>query len=469
MQSKAQKTDNSRVTRKRILIEASKLADVKMDGIKRYVVELLCAFSRLNLEDDIHLDVLIFDNVYPLAGLPTEYLALEQPAPEQDARHRWLGRLGRLVPPILVRPAKYLIPAWASRRFIGKEKQHIRVPAVKLTVRNLPLLVLPPAIMTLLQKMTPVRLEQYLRARGILEPTPVAVDKPHYDVIHLTLPNVYQHIRNMSTPLLVTVHDLCHIACPEHQTRSNSITLKTGLDLAVSRDANFLAVSMATQEQLIEEYSLDPGRIRKVHNGCSAEHFHPVRDPAMRKQTCQKYGIPNSPFLLALSTIEPRKNLAFTIEAFNLLVQDLAGLDINLIIAGARGWKDHGIIQAAEKSERIHLTGYIADEDLAYIYSSARGFVYASHYEGFGFPLIEAMSCGLPVIYGNNSSMPEIVGNAGLPVNAHDIHDITRQMHRLVCDDELAGSLSRRSLERAREFSWEKTAAQTLTAYREFS
>jgi glycosyltransferase involved in cell wall biosynthesis len=113
----------------------------------------------------------------------------------------------------------------------------------------------------------------------------------------------------------------------------------------------------------------------------------------------------------------------------------------------------------------LPILGYIADEDLAAIYSSAYGFLYVSHYEGFGLPLLEAMSCGVPVIYGNNSSMPEIVGNAGLAADSWDVDDITRQMHRLVFDAELAKSLGRAALKRSRDFSWERTAQKTLAAY----
>ena len=169
---------------------------------------------------------------------------------------------------------------------------------------------------------------------------------------------------------------------------------------------------------------------------------------------------------MALSTIEPRKNLSGTIEAFELLVDELEDLDINLVIAGNKGWKSHKIIQSAKASERIHLTGYIDDADLATIYSASRAFVYVSHYEGFGLPLLEAMQCGVPVIFGNNSSMPEIVGEAGLPADSDSVMDIAQQMQRLVCDDKLAESMGNHGLERASEFSWDKTGKKTLDIYR---
>jgi glycosyltransferase involved in cell wall biosynthesis len=448
--------------RKRVLIEASKLADEKMDGIKRYVVELLREFSRLNPDGArIDLDIMIHDEVCPLADLPGG----SRSQGESDGHRSWLSNLGGLFPPILLYPIRWLIPDWASRRFLGKAKSELQVPALHQSAGKLPLLLLPPILVGLFQKLIPERLVQYLWAKGTLEPLSKDVDPEPYDLIHLTLPNNHHYIRRTSTPMLVTVHDLCHIACPQYQTRANSVSLRMGLDRSVAAGADFLTVSHATQSQLVHQYGLAPGRVDTVHNGCSPEHFHPVQHSVTRTKICRKYQIPDSPFLLALSTIEPRKNLARTIRAFDLIAEELNESKISLVIAGARGWKSNKVIRAVKNSPRIHLTGYIADEDLASIYSSARGFVYISHYEGFGLPLLEAMCCGVPVIYGNNSSMPEIVGDAGLAADPGDIRDIARQMRRLICDDELVESLKLRALDRAAAFSWSGTAMQTMALY----
>lgn len=441
-------------TNKRVLIEASKLADEKMDGIKRYVVELLTAISKLNPGDSgLEIDVMILDSTCPLSELSGGSLASEKPASGQRGGNALLQGLGGLIPPILIYPIRWLIPGWASRRFLGKEKKDLQAPVLNTGGGNLAYLVLPPF------------LSRYLWGQGFLDLPPKKVDPDSYDLVHLTLPNNLHYIRKTSTPMLVTVHDLCHVACPRYQTRANSITLRKGLDRAVRRGDSFLAVSDATRKQLIEEYALPSDRVSTAHNGCRAEHFYPVTDTAIHARACRKYEIPDAPFLLALSTIEPRKNLSRTIEAFELLAHEPGDMKFNLVIAGARGWKSHRIMRAAKTSRHIHLTGYIADADLAAIYSAAHGFVYVSHYEGFGLPLLEAMRCGLPVIYGNNSSMPEIVGEAGLAADPADVGDIARQMRRLISEDKLAESLGRQALERAVSFSWEQTAEQTLAAY----
>jgi len=439
---------------KRILIEASKLADEKIDGIKRYVVELLGAISKMNPGNQgLEIDVMILDSVHPLAELSENNHTSANRAITQRESHALLRGLAGLIPPILIYPVRWLIPDWALRRFLGKKKKDLQVPAPGVEGGYFAYLVLPPF------------LSGYLWGQGFLDLPPKAVDPDPYDLVHLTLPNNNHYIRRTSTPMLVTVHDLCHVACPRYQTRANSITLRKGLDQAVQSGSNFLSVSNATREQMLLEYDLEPDRVSTAHNGCSARHFHPVTDPVTRSQVRLKYHIPDSPFLLALSTIEPRKNLLRTIEAFELLADDIDDFDVNLVIAGTRGWKSHTIMRAAKASRRIHPIGYIDDADLAAIYSAARGFVYVSHYEGFGLPLLEAMQCGIPVIFGNNSSMPEIAGDAGLAADSNDVHDIARQMRRLVNDDELALSLGQRALDRARHFSWDQTAARTLAAY----
>ena len=452
-------------SRKRVLIEASKLADRNMDGIRRYVVELLEAFHRMDNTDLPDIDVMIFDEVFTLEEAIAGLHSPSDSMPGQIQGASWAGRIVSLIPPALLYPIKWLIPAGVSRRFLGKEKSELQVPQFEPGVRQVIMLLLPPAFVPLLQKVIPERLVQFFWARGILKPLPRAVDPTPYDLVHHTLPNNCHFVRPGDKPHLVTVHDLCHIACPEFQTRANAFTLKMGLDSSVANGSGFLSVSDATREQLIDAYSLEPDRVITAHNGCNSKLFRPVADEETRRATCRKYGIPEKPYLLTLSTIEPRKNLARTIEAFSRFISEPGAPEINLVVAGPKGWKSSNIMHAAESSEHIFLTGYIGDEDLAALYSSARVFVYASHYEGFGLPLLEAMHCGIPVIYGNNSSMPEIVGTAGLPVDSRDTENLVHQMRRLVCDDDLAAELGRQGLERSGRFTRDHAAERTLTPY----
>jgi len=468
--------------RPRLLIEASKLADEGMDGIKRYVVELLQALRETPLAQRWEIDLLIRDRVVPLAELPAPRAGTAGPAPAAgpgpaSAAQRLLRGLDPLVPPILLGPIRWLVPAWAARRFLGKEKSELNVPGaqVSLAVR-----LLPPALYAALQACLPRRLVLALWERGRLPRRLVLplwergwllrfqrrADPEAYDLVHLTLPNNGHYLGATRTPVLVTVHDLCHLACPEYQTRASNLTLSVGLDRAVEMGASFLAVSEATRQQMLRAYGLDPSRVATVPSGCREGLFHPVFDPGRRAEARRRYGLPEVPFLLTLSTLEPRKNLVGTVRAFEILRAEFGVDDVILVIAGPRGWKSGELMRAvARNRERIHLPGFIDDADLAAIYSSAAGFVYASHYEGFGFPLLEAMRCGAAVVYGDNSSMPELVGDAGLPVDSRDPRAIARQLQRLLREEGLARELGRRALARSKEFTWQRTAADTARVY----
>jgi glycosyltransferase involved in cell wall biosynthesis len=462
--------------RPRVLVEGSKLADEKMDGIKRYVTELLLAYRDGDHSERFDIDVAIRGHAYPLAEVPSRYLPrpdgsdedelLDIERPLTSARHRIFEGLGVLIPPILLHPIKWLVSDSVARRVFGKSKDALTVPRLTTDARNIVVLLVPPAVIQLLQGLLPNRIALSLWARGVFLMAPQPVDLDGYDLVHLTLPNNFHYLPPTQLPVVVTVHDLCHLACPEHQTRANSMTLELGITRSLESGASFLSVSEATRTQMIDAYALEPSRATAVHSGCNAEWFHPVDDPAHRERVRRKYKIPDGPFLLTLSTIEPRKNLAGALRAFDLLIKEYDQPDVVLVIAGARGWKSRNVFrQAGLSPDRVHLTGYIDDQDLAALYSEARGFVFASHYEGFGFPVLEAMRCGIPVIYGNNSALPEIVADAGLPVDADDVRDIARQLDRLLTDDDLARTFGKRALYRASEFSWARTAQETLAVY----
>ncbi|MEL6868065.1 MAG: glycosyltransferase family 1 protein, partial [Bacteroidota bacterium] len=165
--------------------------------------------------------------------------------------------------------------------------------------------------------------------------------------------------------------------------------------------------------------------------------------------------------------IEPRKNLLNTAKAFLRLIEEHPDLDVHLVICGKKGWKFEELFKEdLTQSKRIHFTGFVNDEDLPLLYAHALALCYVSYYEGFGLPPLEAMSCGTPVIFGDNSSMPEVVGKGGLPAVADDVEAIKSQMHRLVADPVFREELAREAWRQSRRFSWLKTTLQTLEAYR---
>ena len=452
--------------RTRILIEASKLAHPKMDGIKRYVVELLRSLAAQAADEELNIDVLVQNQFYPIQELRGWQFEPCSSTPPLGSLDRALKRIGSLVPPILLIPVKWVMPDWIARNFFGRSKSELSVPKVRLNGPDVLALVMPPFIW---QKFTQTRWGLLLKNRRVIEYAIRSEDLEQYDLIHITLPNNANKIPPTTVPKLVTVHDLSHIVCPELQTPANSIMLEVGLNRSIEDNAHYLAVSNATRAQLLEQYVLEIDKVTTVHNGCRTQYFHPVPDSGTLAQVRNKYQIPGSPYLLTLSTIEPRKNLENTLRAFQLLLQDGNYSNINLIIAGSRGWKDRRINRLVDATSRVHYAGYVADDDLAAVYSAALGFVYVSHYEGFGLPLLEAMACGVPVIHGNNSSMPELVGEAGLAADSNDVDDIARQIHRLVTDDELRKSLRHKALARAEDFSWHQAAIETVAVYKKLT
>jgi glycosyltransferase involved in cell wall biosynthesis len=171
-----------------------------------------------------------------------------------------------------------------------------------------------------------------------------------------------------------------------------------------------------------------------------------------------------------LSTLEPRKNLLNTTKAFVGFRREHPEAEISLVIAGRKGWKFEELItDQSAKDDRIVFTGFVEDEDLPALYSSACALLFVSHYEGFGLPALEGMNCGLPVIYGKDGALPEVVGDAGLPASSNDILDIQDKIARLALDRDLREELSVRALARVDQFSWADTVQKTLEIYRKAS
>ena len=174
------------------------------------------------------------------------------------------------------------------------------------------------------------------------------------------------------------------------------------------------------------------------------------------------------PFILYLGTLEPRKNLKSLILAYNEIKKKFP--EYKLIIGGAKGWGYKNIFQIIDNlgiDKDIIFTGYIPEKDLPSLYNSAELFVYPSFYEGFGLPPLEAMACGTPVITSNTSSLPEVVGNAGIMVDPNNVNQLADAMYKVLTDDNLRRDMIKKGLKRAKMFSWKKTAKETLKVYEE--
>jgi glycosyltransferase involved in cell wall biosynthesis len=287
-----------------------------------------------------------------------------------------------------------------------------------------------------------------------------------YDLIHTPLPQNLEFVKHIKGQHLVTVHDMTHKYFPQLHRKDNVAIAESGMKWAQKLNAHILAISKATKNDVQNAYRFEKDKIHLVYEAVNQSRFRQQRSEGSLTKVCKKYNFPNSPYFLCLSTIEPRKNLTNTAHAFIQLVKEHSGLNISLVICGKKGWKAEDIFKKRiTHHPNIYFTGFIDDEDLPILYAHAKALCYISYYEGFGLPILEAMSCGTPVIYGNNSSMPEIASPGGLPADATNIEDIKHQMKRILMEEGLRDQLSKAAWRQAQKFSWLKVAIETLEVY----
>jgi glycosyltransferase involved in cell wall biosynthesis len=271
------------------------------------------------------------------------------------------------------------------------------------------------------------------------------------------------------TGSIVTVHDLSFLRRPECFVPGFSKYLVGAVTRAVGRAAHILADSESTRQDLLELLCVPPERVTVVYPGVEAR-FQPIRDREVRQHVRRKYNLPER-FVLGVGTIQPRKNFATLVEAFASLLAagDASTLELHLVLAGERGWMYQDTFDTVETLELgnwVHFLGYVDDPDLPAIYSLASAFAFPTLYEGFGLPVLEAMACGTPVVAADNSSLPEVVGHAGLMVEASDAHELAASLSQVLSDEPLRRRLEISGLERSKQFTWSGAGAKVLELYR---
>lgn len=281
-------------------------------------------------------------------------------------------------------------------------------------------------------------------------------------------PFVYVKRNRMKRPrFVVTIHDLIGLLHPATFTRKMYLWQKVFVANAARRADRIITASEATKVDLIKLHPIDEQRITVIYHSVD-EDFAPISDQGRLSATRAKYGLPEK-LVLYVGTVEPRKNLVGLAKAFAMLAAE-ERKDFTLIIAGKPGWYVESIrdeIARLQLGEQIRFLGYVDREDLPALYNLSSLFAYPSVYEGFGFPPLEAMSCGIPVLCSNTSSFPEVVGDAAIMVDPHDVRGMSRQLGRLLSDERLRTELGRKGLTRSRQFSPQKTAEATLRVFRE--
>ena len=264
-------------------------------------------------------------------------------------------------------------------------------------------------------------------------------------------------------PTVLTVHDLIFYHLPEHHKALNRWYLNATMPLYCRRADHIIAVSEATRQDLLNRYHIAPEKITVIYEAADPQ-FRPQTDQRITAVR-QRYNLPER-YLLYVGTIEPRKNLTRLLRAWERLYT--AKQAPPLVIVGKRGWLASDFFAALETSpehENVLLTGFVHDQDLPAVYAGATAFVFPSLYEGFGLPPVEAMACGAPVACANTSSLPEVVEDAALKFNPKNLEAMTDTLRRVLNDVDLQADLRTRGLRRAAEFSWARTAQQTLEVY----
>jgi glycosyltransferase involved in cell wall biosynthesis len=253
-------------------------------------------------------------------------------------------------------------------------------------------------------------------------------------------------------PSVVTVHDLGYLHFPAAHPLGQRLYLDGATRFSALSATALIADSQATRRDLVKHYRVPETKAAVVYPGLDPA-LKPVRDPGRLAALRAHYGLPER-FLLHVGTIQPRKNLERLIDACDTT-------QIALVLAGRPGWMADTIYETG-RARGVCFLDYVADDDLAALYSAAALYVCPSLYEGFGFTVLEAMACGAPVVCSDGGSLPEVAGEAALVVPARETRALAEAIRRVLADESLRRDLIAKGLRNVERFSWDRAAQQTL-------
>lgn len=268
---------------------------------------------------------------------------------------------------------------------------------------------------------------------------------------------------------VVTVHDMVYKAFPETVRGRTKLMLNMGLKQSMERADIIVTDSEFSKSEIIRYFPQHEDKIRVVPCGVDNEKFCPCTEPERIPVVKESLGIEGDYFLY-LGTLEPRKNLERLITAYKALVNKLGEKSPKLVLAGGKGWLYEGIFARVERlglQDKVIFTKYVPSEDMNPLMCGALAFVFPSLYEGFGMPPLEAMACGVPVLASGEASLPEVTGDCAVICDAYSPKSIANGLYRLYADEKLRKDLSARGLERAKQFTWERSAEMLCSIYEE--
>jgi glycosyltransferase involved in cell wall biosynthesis len=299
------------------------------------------------------------------------------------------------------------------------------------------------------------------RAAGLTFGLPLALRKSPVDVLHAT---VYPPLVS-PVDYVFTMHDVSPFALPGNYPAHMRVGLRFLIGRGLRRAARVVCVSEHARQSTLEHSGIGADRTTVIHHGIDAA-FRPRPVADARATVLERYGI-RAPYALYVGKLTAPKNLVRLLEAFAALRRESP--ELSLVLCGRRFWDSAFLDEAVNRlalRDAVVEPGYVPTEDLPLLYSGAEMLTYVSLFEGFGFPVVEAMACGTPVVTSNVACLPEIAGDAALLVDPGSTEDITSAIRRLHADPDLQSDLSKKGLARAALFSWHRAAEHYLDVYR---
>lgn len=267
---------------------------------------------------------------------------------------------------------------------------------------------------------------------------------------------------------VITVHDLIGMVYPLNLAPISRFYWQRWLPWCAKNSDLIISVSENTKKDIVKFLKIPEDRIKVIYSAAS-RHFSPIANKENLRDRLIKYGISTN-YILNVGTVEPRKNIPNLIKAFAGYLNNSGAKNLSLVIVGKKGWAYGESVKAAVESgiqENVVFCDYIDESDLALMYNLAELLIYPSLYEGFGLPILEAMSCSTPVVCSNVSSLPELAGGAAILIDPLDNTSIENGFGKVLSDSALKRTLSEKALKRSAMFSWRRTAEETVKAYKE--
>jgi len=286
----------------------------------------------------------------------------------------------------------------------------------------------------------------------------------NYDLYHITNQNIsnmnyYKNIRSA----VITVHDIHFITCPSYLTQKLSGTL---IYKGIKNCKFIISISKSTKRDIIQYLKIPSDKIKVIYHGIDRT-FRPLKESDL-SYIYRELNLDNRyKYILHVGADTLRKNFATLLKAIRKLVDNYNLKNIKLIKIGKINNNTRNLIGSLNLEQYVKVVYFVPEEDLVKFYNLAEVFVFPSLQEGFGFPVLEAMACGCPVITSNTSSLPEVVGDAGIMIDPKDIKGFAGAIYNVLADESFRKELSKKGLKRAKKFTWEKCAKETLNVYRE--